>query len=447
MNMEPFEAGEADESRTGATATTATVDAVGLADEMEAVARRARDAAARVARLPAEVRVGAVAAMADAVEEHREPIVAANLRDLDAAERAGLTGAMVDRLRMDDAGVRKLAGAIREVAAQPDPVGEVTESWDRPNGLRVARMRIPLGVLLMIYESRPNVTADAAALCLMAGNAVILRGGSEAFHTNRALATALRSALDRSGVPADAVQLVGTTDRSAVDVLLRQEAFIDLVIPRGGEGLIRAVVEKSRIPVLKHYKGVCHVYVDEGADVDEAAAIVLNAKAQRPGVCNAAETLLVHSDAAPEALPRIAERLWDAGVELRGCERTREILGDSVVPATEDDWYAEYLDLVLAVRVVDGMDQAVEHIARYGSDHTEAILTRDQERARRFVAAVQSSTVVVNASTRFADGGELGLGAEIGISTSRLHAFGPMGARELTTTKFVVFGDGQIRGG
>lgn len=445
--MEPFEAGEANESRTGATATAATPDAAGLAVEMEAVARRARDAAGRVARLPADVRIGAVAAMADAVEEHREPIVAANRRDLDAAERAGLTAAMVDRLRMDDAGVRKLAGAIREVAGQSDPVGEVTESWERPNGLRVARMRIPLGVLLMIYESRPNVTADAAALCLMAGNAVILRGGSEAFHTNRALATALRSALERSGVPADAVQLVGTTDRGAVDVLLRQEAFIDLVIPRGGEGLIRAVVEKSRIPVLKHYKGVCHVYVDEGADVDEAAAIVLNAKAQRPGVCNAAETLLVHSDAAPEALPRIAARLWDAGVELRGCERTREILGDSVVPATEDDWYAEYLDLILAVRVVDGMDQAVEHIARYGSDHTEAILTRDQERARRFVAAVQSSTVVVNASTRFADGGELGLGAEIGISTSRLHAFGPMGARELTTTKFVVFGDGQVRGG
>jgi glutamate-5-semialdehyde dehydrogenase len=419
------------------------------AEDLEAAvvrqARAARAASRAVARLPAERKVEALEAMAAALEVCAGEILEANARDLAAAEAAGRSGPMVDRLRLDDAGVAKLVGAVREIAGQPDPVGEVTESWTRPNGLRVSRVRIPLGVVAMIYESRPNVTADAAALCFKAGNAVILRGGSEAFHSNHAIAEILRSALERTGVTPDAVQLIGTTDRAAIDVLLRQEGLIDLVIPRGGEGLIRAVVEKSRIPVLKHYKGVCHVFLDEGADPETATAIVLNAKVQRPGVCNAVETLLVHRAAVDEVLPPVAEALLEAGVELRGCPATRARLGDVVVPATDDDWAAEYLDLVLAIRVVDDLEQAVEHIARWGSDHTEAIVTPSEERARAFVSSVQSSTVLVNASTRFADGGELGLGAEIGISTSRLHAFGPMGARELTSRKFVVHGEGQTR--
>jgi glutamate-5-semialdehyde dehydrogenase len=384
--------------------------------------------------------------MADAIDAHRSEILAANALDLSAADQNGVTGAMRDRLKLDEGGVVKLAEAIREVAAQEDPLGAVEDWIERPNGLRIGRMRIPLGVVAMIYESRPNVTSDAAALCLKAGNAVILRGGSEALHSNRAIAEALREGLAGSDVPIDAVQLVQTSDRSAIDVLLRQEESIDLVIPRGGEGLIRAVTEKSRIPVLQHYKGVCHIFVDESAPVDRAKDIVVNAKVQRPGVCNALETLLVHQAAADRLLPTIAAALVERGVELRGCTRTVAMLKDlAVVPATEADWHEEYLDLTLAVRIVDDLEQALDHIARYGSSHTEAILTENDDNAARFVSAVQSSTVLVNASTRFADGGELGLGAEIGISTSKLHAFGPMGARELTTRKFVVFGSGQIR--
>jgi glutamate-5-semialdehyde dehydrogenase len=428
----------------GPTPATAMTDADPTA-AIEAQARAARRAARAVARLAAEAKTAALEAVAVELEARGDTILAANRTDIDAARAAGRSGPLVDRLVLGEEGVAKLAAAVREIAAQPDPVGETEEPWVRPNGLRVTRMRIPLGVVAMIYESRPNVTSDAAALCFKAGNAVILRGGSDAFRSNRAIADAVRAGLEGSGVTPDAVQLVGTTDRTAIDVLLRQEDSIDLVIPRGGEGLIRAVVERSRIPVLKHFKGVCHVYVDRGADPEDAARIVLNAKAQRPGVCNAAETLLVHRAAAEGALPVIAARLRDAGVELRGCPATRGILGDDVTPATEDDWEAEYLDLILAVRVVDSLQDGVDHIATYGSDHTEAILTPSEERAREFIQAVQSSTVVVNASTRFADGGELGLGAEIGISTSKLHAFGPMGARELTTRKFVVLGDGQTR--
>lgn len=416
-----------------------------VAREVEEQARRARSVAPLLARLPTDHKVRVLLAMADEIESRSPEILEANRKDVTAAEAAGQTGPLLDRLRLDESGIQKLAGAVREIAGQADPVGETEEPQVRPNGLRVARMRIPLGVIAMIYESRPNVTSDAAALCFMAGNAVILRGGSEAFHSNRAIAGALRAALERTGVSPDAVQLIGTTHRSAIDVLLRQEAFIDLVIPRGGESLIRSVVEKSRIPVLKHYKGVCHIYVDEGADPEMAARIVLNAKAQRPGVCNALETLLVHEASSGPTLSRIADSLLDAGVEIRGCPATRARLGTRVAPATEEDWDAEYLDLILAVRVVDSMAMAVDHIRRYGSDHTEAIITPDVDRGREFVAAVQSSTVLVNASTRFADGGALGLGAEIGISTSKLHAFGPMGARELTTRKFVVFGNGQVR--
>jgi glutamate-5-semialdehyde dehydrogenase len=384
--------------------------------------------------------------MADAIDANRAQILAANALDLSAAERNGVSGPMLDRLRLGAPAIAKLADAVREVAAQDDPLGTMEEESVRPNGLRVGRMRIPLGVVAMIYESRPNVTSDAAALCLKAGNAVILRGGSEALHSNRAIADALRDGLAGTEVPVDAVQLVPTTDRKAIDVLLEQEQWIDLVIPRGGESLIRAVTAKSRIPVLQHYKGVCHVFLDESAPVARAVDIVVNSKVQRPAVCNALETLLVHRAAAARVLPPVARQLVEAGVELRGCPRTVALLqGVDVKPATEDDWHAEYLDLTLAVRIVDDLEAALDHIARYGSSHTEAIVTEDESNAARFVSAVQSSTVLVNASTRFADGGELGLGAEIGISTSKLHAFGPMGARELTTRKFVVFGEGQVR--
>jgi glutamate-5-semialdehyde dehydrogenase len=413
---------------------------------IESMARRARAAALASARLDADARRDALEKIADAIDAHRSQILAANVLDLSAAAEGGVTGPMLDRLKLDEKGVVELAGAVREVAAQDDPLGAIEEETTRPNGLRVGRMRIPLGVIAMIYESRPNVTSDAAALCLKAGNAVILRGGSEALHSNRAIADAIREGLAGSAVPLDAVQLVSTTDRKAIDVLLQQEQWIDLVIPRGGEGLIRAVTEKSRIPVLQHYKGVCHVFLDESAPLVRAVAITVNAKVQRPGVCNALETLLVHAAAAERLLPTVAKELVGAGVELRGCPRTVELLHDlDVRPAIEDDWHEEYLDLRLAVRIVDDLEAALEHIARYGSSHTEAIVTDDEASARTFVSAVQSSTVLVNASTRFADGGELGLGAEIGISTSKLHAFGPMGVRELTTRKFVVFGDGQIR--
>jgi glutamate-5-semialdehyde dehydrogenase len=410
------------------------------------LARRARAAGRALARTSGDQRRAALLAMADALQAATDEIVAANAVDLAAAEEAGLTSAMQDRLRMDREGVSKLVRAVREIAEQPDPLGEVSDESVRPNGLHVRRVRIPLGVVAMIYESRPNVTADAAALCLKAGNAAVLRGGKEAIHSNRAIAEALRRGLGGSVVPADAVQLVPTTDRAAIYVLLRQEAYIDLVIPRGGEGLIRAVTEKSRVPVLQHYKGVCHLFVDASAELEMATRIARNAKVQRPGVCNALETLLVHADAAPTHLPAIAEALLADGVELRGCPRTVAMLGGLASPASEADWDAEYLDLILAVRVVDDLEAAIEHIDSHGSSHTEAIITQDLEAADSFVRAVQASTVVVNASTRFADGGELGLGAEIGISTSKLHAFGPMGAKELTTRKFVVVGEGQVRG-
>ena len=409
------------------------------------LARRASEASRSLGRTSLEERREGLLAMASALERGASDIVAANALDLQAAVEGGVSAPMRDRLRMDAAGVAKLAAAVREVADQPDPLGEVSDRSVRPNGLQVGRRRIPLGVVAMIYESRPNVTADAAALCVKSGNAVILRGGKEALNSNRAIADALRGGLATTAVPADAVQLIPTPDRSAVDVLLSQDDYVDLVIPRGGEGLIRAVTEKSRIPVLQHYKGVCHVYVDEWANGEMAKEIVVNAKVQRPGVCNALETLLVHRAVASGMLPDLATALRDSGVELRGCPTTLEILGGQATPATESDWDEEYLDLVLAVRVVDDMEAAIDHIERHGSAHTEAIVTNDEAAAERFVGAVQSSTVLVNASTRFADGGELGLGAEIGISTSKLHAFGPMGARELTTRKFVVFGTGQVR--
>jgi glutamate-5-semialdehyde dehydrogenase len=408
------------------------------------MARAARAAAGEMARCRPNQKNTALLAMADKIEHDAATIKKSNQKDLARAKEMGLSSAMMDRLAVSDATIKSMAKGLREVAGLNDPVGAFGNTWLRPNGLSVTKMRIPIGVIGIIYESRPNVTIDAAGLCLKAGNAVILRGGSEALHSNQALAQIIGQALSECGLPESAVQMVPVRDRKAVNILLSQEEFIDLIIPRGGEGLIRFVVSHSTIPVLKHYKGVCHVYVDEGAELDMAEEICFNAKVQRPGVCNAMETLLVHRSIAREFLPKMAERLVRAGVEIRGCSETCSIL-PHVKKAQEADWPKEYLDLVLAVRVVEDMDQAISHISSYGSKHTEAIVTRDYKRAKRFVREVDSSVVLVNASTRFNDGGELGLGAEIGISTSKLHAFGPMGVEELTTTKFVVFGDGQIR--
>ena len=415
-----------------------------IEETIAAMARDARRAARMVARCSTEAKNTALRTMAAGITRAADRIRAENEKDLQAARTAGLSPAMIDRLTVSPATIAAMAAGLEEVADLPVPVGSCGPSRMRPNGLQIARMRIPLGVIGIIYESRPNVTVDAAGLCLKAGNAVILRGGSEALNSNRALAAVIGRALEEAGLPQTAVQVVPVAERAAVNALLQQEESIDLIIPRGGEALIRFVVANSKIPVLKHYKGVCHVYVDEGADLPMAEAVCFNAKVQRPGVCNAMETLLVHRSEAARFLPAMAARFAAAGVELRGCPETRRILPE-VVPATDADWPAEFLDLILAVKVVSGMDEAIEHIAAYGSCHTEAILTRDYERARRFVREVDSSVVLVNASTRFNDGGQLGLGAEIGISTSKLHAFGPMGLEELTTNKFVVYGSGQIR--
>ncbi|WP_373500970.1 glutamate-5-semialdehyde dehydrogenase [Desulfococcus sp.] len=408
------------------------------------MARAAREASVKMARCPSARKNEVLLKIADQVEADAAVIQAENRKDLEYARGIGLSDAMIDRLTVKDAVIGSMARGLREVAALEDPVGAVTKTWSRPNGLEVSRMRIPLGVIGIIYESRPNVTIDAAGLCFKTGNAVILRGGSEALHSNQALAGIITKVLHATDMPEKAVQVVPVRDREAVTLLLAQEEYIDLIIPRGGEGLIRFVVQNSRIPVLKHYKGVCHVFVDESADLDMAEEIAFNAKVQRPGVCNAMETLLVHRSTADAFLPSMARRLRAAGVELRGCPETCRIL-PGTFPAAEADWYEEYLDLILAVRVVDDMDAAIAHMTRYGSSHTEAIVTSDYRRARRFVREMDASVVLVNASTRFNDGGQLGLGAEIGISTSKLHAFGPMGIDELTTTKFVVFGDGQIR--
>jgi len=415
-----------------------------IAEQMEKVAKDARAAAQVVAGLSTAVKNDLLRRMADALIEHTEELLAANEQDLAAGREAGLAPAMLDRLTLDPSRIRAMADGLREVADLPDPVGEVTGMWRRPNGLQVGRMRIPLGVIGIVYEARPNVTADAGGLCLKSGNAVILRGGKEALHSNLAIGRVLRSEMTRKSLPEAALQVIETTDRTALLELLKREDEIDLIIPRGGEGLIRFVAEHSRVPVIKHYKGVCHVFVDASADFSEAEKIALNAKVQRPGVCNAMETLLVHKDIAETFIPFIAPAMRAQGVELRGCATTREFAPD-VIPATEDDWHAEYLDLILAVRVVDGLDQAIAHIRAYGSLHTEAIVTRDYANAQRFLREVNSSVVLVNASTRFADGNQLGLGAEIGISTTKLHSFGPMGLEDLTTRKFIIYGDGQIR--
>jgi glutamate-5-semialdehyde dehydrogenase len=417
-----------------------------IAEDVLKIARAAREASHELARLTTAVKNSALLKMADGILANSYELKEANKKDLAGAEKKGLSEAMMDRLTLTDKVIRGMSDGLKEVATLPDPVGELTSMWTRPNGLRVGRMRIPIGVIGIIYEARPNVTADAAGLCLKSGNAAILRGGSEAINSNLAIAGVLSSACKEAGVPETAVQVVPTTDRAAVLEMLKLEDFIDLIIPRGGEGLIRSVVENSKIPVIKHYKGVCHVFVDESADFQMAERIAYNAKVQRPGVCNSMETLLVHKDIAGTFLPLIYGRYKQAGVEVRGCPETRKILNDKQVKeATEEDFSAEFLDLILAVKVVGSIDEAMEHIARYGSLHTEAIVTEDYRNSRRFIEEVNSSTVLVNASTRFSDGFELGLGAEIGISTTKIHAFGPMGLEELTTRKFVVLGDGQIR--
>ncbi len=408
------------------------------------LARKARQAARAVARMDTAAKDKALLAMADYLLQSKAEIQAANAKDVDAAKDKGMSAALVDRLTLSDKVIQSMVDGLRDVAALPDPVGEITGMSTRPNGLQVGRMRIPLGVIGFIYESRPNVTVDAAALCLKSGNAVILKGGSEAINSNMAIAAVVSRALEDNGIPGEAVQVVPTTDRSAVNELLKLDEYIDIIIPRGGEGLIRFVTENSSIPVLKHYKGVCHVYVDESADLEMARDICLNAKVQRPGVCNAMETMLVHRAVAGEFLPMAADALEKAGVELRGCPETLNLLPGRRA-AEESDWPAEFLDLILAVKVVGDLDEALDHIARYSSNHTEAIVTSNYDRAKRFLAEVDSSVVLVNASTRFNDGGQLGLGAEIGINTSKLHAFGPMGLTELTTTKFIVHGRGQIR--
>lgn len=408
------------------------------------LAQKARRAARRVAAATTEDKNRVLETIAANLEARKELIQAENAKDVALGREKGLSDAMIDRLTISDKVLASMAGGLRDVISLPDPVGEVTSKEVRPTGIEVSRVRIPLGVIGMIYESRPNVTIDAAGLCLKAGNAIILRGGSEAFHSNTVLAQCIADALEACGLPKEVVQLVPTRDREAVNVLLKQEAFIDVMIPRGGEGLIRFVTEHSTIPVLKHYKGVCHVYVDAEADLEKAEKICINAKTHRPGVCNAMETMLVHEKVADTFLSACGDAFKEAGVTLKGCPETLKRVPWAEA-ATEADWPEEYLNLTLAVKVVKDVDEALDHIAAYNSGHTEAIVTENKETARLFIQAADSSAVMVNASTRFNDGGELGLGAEIGISTSKLHAFGPMGLEELTSRKFVVIGNGQIR--
>lgn len=415
-----------------------------LKEEAILLGKKAREAARRLAQLSTEDKNRALLRMAERLLSQKEPLLKENEKDLGPARKAGLSAALLDRILLDPGRIESMARGLKEVAALPDPVREIVKMWRRPNGLQVGKMRIPLGVIAIIYEARPNVTADAAALCLKSGNAVILRGGSEAHFSNRAIGRILQEACAETGVPEEAIQVVDSKDRSMVHELLQLEDYIDLIIPRGGEELIRTVAANSRVPVIKHFKGVCHVYVDKDATLEMAERICMNAKVQRPAVCNAMETLLVHEAVASVFLPSMIAKLQAAGVEIRGCEKTRALV-PGVKPASEADWATEYLDLVLSVRVVKDMDSAIDHIERYGSQHTETIVTSNYQKAREFLDRVNSSAVLVNASTRFNDGGELGLGAEIGISTSKIHAFGPMGLEELTTTKFVVFGDGQIR--
>jgi len=415
-----------------------------LQDQVKNVAMLTHAAARNAANLSMKTKEKILLDVASKLRDCREALQAENRKDLEIGKAKKLSAAMMDRLTLSDKVIEQTAAGLEEIAAFPDPVGEIIRIWSRPNGMRVGRMRIPLGVIGFIYESRPNVTADAAALCLKSGNAVILRGGSEAVHSNKAIADLFKEALRENNASEEIVNLLPTTERDAILHMIQLEELVDLIIPRGGEELIRFVAQNSRIPVIKHYKGVCHLYVDAAANKDMAIKLTVNSKVQRPGVCNSLETLLVHRDIAASFLPDAAQELVAAGVELRGCDRSRELV-PSMKPASEEDWYAEYLDLILAVRVVDSIDAAMNHIAQYGSLHTETIVTDDYAAAQRFLNEVSSSSVIVNASTRMSDGYVYGLGAEIGISTTKIHAYGPMGLEDLTTTKFIVLGDGQIR--
>lgn len=411
---------------------------------MHSVGRGARAASRDMAKAETAAKNRALLSMADAIERDVARLLDANRKDVEAAKAKGLEAAMVDRLTLSPKSVAAMAQGLREIAALPDPVGEISAMSYRPSGIQVGRMRVPLGVVGIIYESRPNVTADAAGLCLKSGNAAILRGGSEAIHSNQAIAACVHEGLRNAGLPETAVQVIETTDRAAVGELITMKDYVDIIVPRGGKGLIERVSSDSRIPVLKHLDGVCHVYIDDRADMDKAVRIADNAKTQRYGTCNTMETLLVHKDIAPHVLPPLAKIYSGKGVELRGDAAARAIV-PQMKAATEEDWYTEYLGPILAVRVVDGLDQAIDHITVYGSQHTDAIVTEDITRARRFLREVDSASVMVNASTRFADGFEFGLGAEIGISTDKLHARGPVGLEGLTSLKFIVLGDGQIR--
>jgi glutamate-5-semialdehyde dehydrogenase len=422
----------------------ATAQAPVNASAIAAQAIACRDAAHALAQASTEAKRNLLQVMADQLDAQAVAILAANTKDMEAAAAKGITGAMLDRLKLDETRLTNIANAVREVASLPDPVGQQTRNEIRPNGITVSRVRVPLGVIAMIYEARPNVTADAAALCLYAGNGVILRGGSEAIHSNTAIASALKAALRDCGFDDAVLTLVTDLSRETMLKLLQLTDIVDLAIPRGGEGLIRFVAEHARVPVIKHYKGVCHLFVDASADPALALDLLIDGKTSRPGVCNALETLLVHEAIADSFIPEAARALRERGVQLRGDERVRQLV-EGVEPVTEDDYAAEFLDLIIAVRVVDSLDAAIEHIRRYGSDHTEVIATRDEANATRFIASLRSAVVMVNASSRFSDGGELGLGAEIGISTTRLHAYGPMGAESLTVERFVVHGDGQVR--
>lgn len=408
------------------------------------IAQRAKGATVALRELSRREKDRGLQAMAQRLRKEGDRILAANAVDLKQAEQKGLKGAVVDRLRLNPERLEGMAQAIEEVAKLPDPVGEIVRMWSRPNGLIVGKMRIPLGVIAVIYESRPNVTSDAASLCFKSGNAVILRGGSEAFHSNQTIVEVLREALREEGLPEEGIQFIPGTDRGSIYELIQLEGLVDLVIPRGGEEMIREITEKSRVPTLKHDRGVCHVYVDRGAIIERALEIVINAKTQRPGVCNAMETLLVDEGIAREFVPMVVEALRARGVRIKGCPKSRRIVSD-LEPVSEEDFYREYLDLVMNLKIVSGWEEAAAHMEQYGTHHTDAIVTQDWDRAMRFLRRVDSSLVLVNASTRLNDGGELGLGAEIGINTSKFHAFGPMSLEELTITKFIAFGSGQIR--
>jgi len=412
---------------------------------MENIGQQARKASRVLAQTATVQKNDALVMIADQLEQELEMILEANRVDLDAGTEKGLDAVILDRLRLDEKRVHAIAKSVHEVATLPDPVGEILREWSPVNGLQISKVRVPIGVIGIIYESRPNVTSDAASLCLKAGNAVILRGGSESIHSNIAIAEALGRGCKRAGLPAESVQLLSNTDRAAVAAMARLDRYIHLIIPRGGRSLIETVSAEARMPVIKHYDGICHIYVDRAADLRMAQEIVVNAKCQRPGVCNAVETLLVDEAVASTFLPRCAEALWSQDVKLLGDALTREILGEKVAMATEEDWQTEYLDLVLSIRVVPGLHEAVEHIETYGSHHSDAIVTDEAKAAQKFLSQVDSAAVFWNASTRFNDGGEFGFGAEIGISTDRLHARGPMGLEELTTYKYLVRGEGQVR--